>query len=783
MPAHPLSDDERAKLSARADEFHAALVRGGVGDWGQFLSGLPDDLRRTVLIELVLIDIIHRWGHGERPLVEEYVRRFPELGPSDQIPPALIIEECRCRLKAGERPEPKTYQERFPTQYPLIRAEVESLRGETVGGSVVATLASTVNPMQPKMPTSTRAADEYQFVRILGRGVFGEVWLARKLTSGIEKAIKVLLQASDHETAARERQALELIKNLRHPYLLATEDFWVSGDRLHIVMELADCTLRNRLQRCREAGQAGIPEDELFGYLWEAAEGLDFLHSRRVTHRDVKPDNILLLNGHAKIADFGLARQQVEAIDAMKTLAGTPSYMAPEVWGKEGGPASDQYSLAVSYIELRQGSAPVSARPIEEMLVAHIEGAHEFSDIIGVEERRVLAQALARQPEDRFPTCRAFAEALGVALGRPGTPRSSGAVPASSSMRKDEASEGTQPDSEVHNATRAGHDRGTVVDDVLPTSSLRNLRPRNSRLKFVAVCLLFCVAAALGLGVWAVLGDRGSGTDGNGEGDNAGSTGNGSDVTGNGNGATGNGSGATNGEWKLPEKFVPVHGTSELVLADRRKVYEWVTVAVGEEQVRFRLILGGTGPGRVEPFYMMESKVWNALYRLGGSIPRAESEKNGPECPVTYITAEEAAKFAQTAFGGRLASAEEWDHAAGVQLAHRPSVTRAGGQPRVGLARPQPTHGPNAGTDANEFWLLDMAGNGREWTRSVLHSPKLVGVDALTDTDLVILRGLNFTQQEGLTFSMLEYQQTTPLTQFANYRSPYTGFRVMIPIP
>src|SRR5207244_9416558 len=129
----------------------------------------------------------------------------------------------------------------------------EAMRGGTVAGTVGATIATADGGAafaRSHAPGATQT--DYEFLRELGRGVFGEVWLARKKSSGIEKAIKVLLQAADRGAAARERAALELIKNLRHPYLLATEDFWVVDNRLHVVMELADCTLRNRLQQCKE---------------------------------------------------------------------------------------------------------------------------------------------------------------------------------------------------------------------------------------------------------------------------------------------------------------------------------------------------------------------------------------------------------------------------------------------------------------------------------------------------------------------------------------------------
>jgi serine/threonine protein kinase len=266
---------------------------------------------------------------------------------------------------------------------------------------------------------SVSVAEQYERVRVLGAGAFAEVWLVRK-PNGMEKALKVLHQPADQDAAKRELRSLEAVKNLRHPYLLATEDFWVGRDdnRLYIVMELADYTLRGRLKQCLAEGQPGIPEDELFLYFQEAAEGLDYLHGKGVVHRDVKPDNVLVLNGHAKVADFGLARQQ-DALVASMSLAGTPAYMAPEVWGGEGGPASDLYSLAVAYAELRQGKYPLKrGTSISDMMIAHLDGLYEFAEFVPPAEQAVLRKAMSRTPGDRYPSCRAFVEDLARAAGR-----------------------------------------------------------------------------------------------------------------------------------------------------------------------------------------------------------------------------------------------------------------------------------------------------------------------------------------------------------------------------
>jgi formylglycine-generating enzyme required for sulfatase activity len=259
----------------------------------------------------------------------------------------------------------------------------------------------------------------YTLLKQLGGGQAGEVFRALA-PGGVPVAVKRIMRPLGDEASQREHQSLELIKSLRHTYLLQTHAYWVEDGRLHIAMELADGSLHDWFQEYQQKGLPGIPAGELLTYMAEAAEAIDFLHSQRVLHRDIKPANLLHLKGHAKVADFGLARL-FEGDLATATFCGTPLYMAPEVWKGQIAPASDQYSLAATFAEMCSGQRIYTSSNMFALGQQHAESLPNLEGFTDA-EREVLARALAKDPSQRYASCVEFIRTLTRAHAPPPLP-------------------------------------------------------------------------------------------------------------------------------------------------------------------------------------------------------------------------------------------------------------------------------------------------------------------------------------------------------------------------
>ena len=256
----------------------------------------------------------------------------------------------------------------------------------------------------------------YRLLERIGRGGFGEVWKAIG-PGGVPMAAKFL--QFEREEGTIEARAIEFMKFVNHPHLVTTFGIWHRDEYLIIGMELAERTLKDRLADAVRTRLPGIPPDELFEQMRETAKAIDFLNEPRhvidgrprqsIVHRDIKPQNLLLCGGGVKVADFGLAR----ALD--RTASGsrggmTPAYAAPELFEHRVSAQSDQYGLAVTYCQLRTNRLPFEGSPVEVM-AGHLTRPPNLA-ILPEAERPVVAKALAKDPGQRWPNCRAFVEEL-----------------------------------------------------------------------------------------------------------------------------------------------------------------------------------------------------------------------------------------------------------------------------------------------------------------------------------------------------------------------------------
>jgi serine/threonine protein kinase, bacterial len=264
----------------------------------------------------------------------------------------------------------------------------------------------------------------YSLLRLLGRGGWGEVWKARQ-PKGQHVALK-FLPCDSQLAAAQEIRALQTIRQLRHRHLIRIEQIWCWSGFVVIEMELAEGSMLDLLDVYYREFGAGIVAEHLCHFLMQAADALDFLNTRQhllhgqrmaVRHCDIKPSNLLVLEGQVKVADFSLAALATSPMWYHASV-GTLNYAAPEIFQGRLSDRTDQYALAVSYCELRTGQLPFHDTPTT-FDKNYVRPEPDLTPLDAC-ERPVLARALHAVPQDRWSSCREMMERLTYAVGRAG---------------------------------------------------------------------------------------------------------------------------------------------------------------------------------------------------------------------------------------------------------------------------------------------------------------------------------------------------------------------------
>lgn len=264
----------------------------------------------------------------------------------------------------------------------------------------------------------------YRIVRLLGSGGMGEVYLAEHPRLPRRDALKVLLAEVSADPDYRERfvREADLAAKLWHPNIVGVHDRGESGGQLWIAMDYVAGT--NATDLLKDRYPDGMPADEVSKIVTAVASALDYAHKQGLLHRDVKPANIMLTDpdedGERRIllSDFGVARNagEISGLTATNMTVGTVAYAAPEqLMGEDLDGRADEYALAASTYHMLTGSQLFPHSNAAVVISHHLNSpppalADTRPELAALEP--VLARALAKDPEDRFPRCSDFARAL-----------------------------------------------------------------------------------------------------------------------------------------------------------------------------------------------------------------------------------------------------------------------------------------------------------------------------------------------------------------------------------
>ncbi|XP_073177957.1 RAC-beta serine/threonine-protein kinase isoform X5 [Lepidochelys kempii] len=357
-------------------------------------------------------------GYKERPETSDH-----------SLPPLNNFSVAECQLMKTERPRPNTFVIRCLQWTTVIERtfHVDSPDEREEWMHAIQTVANSLKNQEPEedtmdykcgSPTDTTGAEEmevavtktrakatmndFDYLKLLGKGTFGKVILVREKATGRYYAMKILRKEviiAKDEVAHTVTES-RVLQNSRHPFLTALKYAFQTNDRLCFVMEYANGgELFFHLSRERV-----FTEDRARFYGAEIVSALEYLHSRDVVYRDIKLENLMLdKDGHIKITDFGLCKEGITDGATMKTFCGTPEYLAPEVLeDNDYGRAVDWWGLGVVMYEMMCGRLPFYNQDHERLFELILMEEIRFPRTLSPEAKALLAGLLKKDPKQRL---------------------------------------------------------------------------------------------------------------------------------------------------------------------------------------------------------------------------------------------------------------------------------------------------------------------------------------------------------------------------------------------
>ncbi len=262
----------------------------------------------------------------------------------------------------------------------------------------------------------------YEILHPIGEGAMGQVYLARIKVSSLEVAIKIL-KAGDQESWQRFFREAEIMASLVHPNILKILEFGMTQEYLYIVMPyISGSSLQIFLENLppKDSPLAISVIEKGFRWFYDLALAMDYFHQKGIIHRDIKPSNILLHNDKPLFADFGVAHIEESELTRTGQILGSPAYMAPEQFKPKEKITNkvDIYSLGTLFFQLFTGQHPFPGvgkyERIYKILHEPVPSVSSLCSYLIPEMDGFFEKALAKDPNQRFPTAYAMASALRV---------------------------------------------------------------------------------------------------------------------------------------------------------------------------------------------------------------------------------------------------------------------------------------------------------------------------------------------------------------------------------
>lgn len=249
----------------------------------------------------------------------------------------------------------------------------------------------------------------YTLIKRIGRGSFGEVWLAERRAKFVTTKVAVKLPLEEQVDVEEIKSEAVLWEQASgHPNILPIIDADEYDGQIVIVSEYApDGSLDQLLQK------TGIlPTKNVVELVIGILSGLEFLHSRKIIHRDLKPANILLQGETPRLADFGISRV-MKTTNVSENISGTPAYMAPEAFDRKRTAQTDIWSVGVILYQMLKGSLPFPHRNLTDMFGAIVRDEPEpLPDSAPQALRQIVLKSLAKEPGKRYQTAREMRDKL-----------------------------------------------------------------------------------------------------------------------------------------------------------------------------------------------------------------------------------------------------------------------------------------------------------------------------------------------------------------------------------